>query len=480
MDLMGSDALQSEVSMRTMWADSMKAVKCQNARITYDDFLLLMKGQTRENPSSRSGSPVPAPVHHVHTVALDSSLSSLNASAKLPIVPEGEQPPDDVPVVEASPNMPHEILKREALAKPSSMTSPTTLRPKFSGPIDSPLSMDDDDDLIQNSSGPGVPGSVASLTPPSSPVRGASDYVTPRSGRKQIEFMGGMNSGIELPGLEVTSNGSRSPSYLGRGENARKRSVSYDEKAKDELENRESESKGELESKSEKLVGPDELHAVADIVRDMLLPETGHINVSSSDLGVDDKTSKSALVANRKLYRAHRQMRLAVLEASKRFEEQQAEHAKELLMARQAKEAGATTAGLVMRHGYHKQVSSRAIRQLLSENQAQQQQLVAVASRKGGRGRRTRKKTISDMSGMLSSIGQDEMVGVAVEAATEPPALEATQSTPLVPTASVDTAAAKQLESEGPSRAATVPGNFRTTTDPFSPKGKYGAITTPL
>ena len=48
MDLMGNDAYQSEEAMRRMWGDSMKACNCNHARITYDDFLLLMKGQTRE------------------------------------------------------------------------------------------------------------------------------------------------------------------------------------------------------------------------------------------------------------------------------------------------------------------------------------------------------------------------------------------------------------------------------------------------
>jgi hypothetical protein len=52
MDLMGSDALQSEDDMRRMWGDSIKAVKCQHARITYDDFLLLMKGQSQELPGA--------------------------------------------------------------------------------------------------------------------------------------------------------------------------------------------------------------------------------------------------------------------------------------------------------------------------------------------------------------------------------------------------------------------------------------------
>ena len=48
MDLMGNDAEQSEDAMRSMWGDSMKACNCSHARITYENFLLLMKGQTKE------------------------------------------------------------------------------------------------------------------------------------------------------------------------------------------------------------------------------------------------------------------------------------------------------------------------------------------------------------------------------------------------------------------------------------------------
>jgi hypothetical protein len=51
MDLMGSDAVQSKEEMLRMWGDGIQAVKGQHARITYDDFLLLMKGQTKETPS---------------------------------------------------------------------------------------------------------------------------------------------------------------------------------------------------------------------------------------------------------------------------------------------------------------------------------------------------------------------------------------------------------------------------------------------
>jgi hypothetical protein len=261
------------------------------------------------------------------------------------------------------------------------------------------------------------------------------------------------------------SDESKSPSYLGRGGLTRKRSVSLDETNKDR-----DDSEGKDASSIKEPDSAKNLHAVADIVRDMMLPESGHIHVSPA-FGVE---SKGGLAANRKLYRAHRQMRLAVLEASKRFEEQQAQHAKEVLIARQAKEGGAGSAGLVMRHGYTKQVSSDAIRQLLSENAARQQEMVAVASRKGGRGKRTRKKTISDIRVMLNAIGTED-TGVSSPTSAEPPELTPAQSSPIV----LPDASAKNLETEGPSRSATVPGEFRATADPFSRKGRYGAIAYP-
>jgi hypothetical protein len=113
-----------------------------------------------------------------------------------------------------------------------------------------------------------------------------------------------------------------------------------------------------------------------------------------------------ALVVNRKLYRAHRHLRLAVLEASKRFEEQQAEHAKQVISAaREASERHpgrerhrVVPAGLVMWHGQKKLVSTNSIRALLDRNWEQQNSLVEKANRSSGRGRRSKKKTVSDMS----------------------------------------------------------------------------------
>lgn len=155
-------------------------------------------------------------------------------------------------------------------------------------------------------------------------------------------------------------------------------------------------------------------------------------NPSKAELGVDarralslperhdaiqeEMSNKSALAVNRELYRAHRRMRISVVEASRRFEEKQAIRARDTLMKEQVKEA--MGAGLVMRHGTKLQVTSEAIRKYLDEAMAEQQVLLEKANRRGGRGRRTRKKTISDMSAMMSpSMGQDEMGEIAALAA---------------------------------------------------------------
>jgi hypothetical protein len=490
MDLMGSDALQGEEAMHQMWGDSIKSVNGQHARITYDDFLLLMKGQTKEGPD------------------LEASVSSLKPSKRLDVVPEsgvafGDSPkigeiakingiklPSgdivavDGTITEAKPSAKDAIHTPQRGVSPAAMSilksAPTTpsdhKKILDEEPIDSPLSMDADFDIT--SSGPGVPGSAASLTPPMSPARGASDYITPSCNRTLVDFQNLGEKGLSLPGFPKASGISKPAPY------SRGRSRSLDESEK-------------LEAKN--------LHAVADVVRDMLLPETDHSNLSRGlDEVVKDGT-KSALVVNRKLYRAHRQMRLAVLEASKRFEEQQAEHAKQVILAardeaegEEEKGLGMIQAGLVMRHGHTKQVSSKAIRTLLEENRVQQQALVEKANRRGGRGRRSRKKTTSDMSGMLSSIGQDDFSKIAVKAAADASTSNEeivvgslltggllseaviTEGKQALPTGGSDSQIPPALPdlnaAEGPTRGATVPGDFRRTSDPFGNTGKYGAI----
>merc|ERR1711957_524039 len=72
-----------------------------------------------------------------------------------------------------------------------------------------------------------------------------------------------------------------------------------------------------------------------DSRRAVALPE--HDPETKNSL-VNDKTL-SALQVNRQLYRSHRQMRLSVIDACKRFEEQQTRHAHGVLLALENEES---------------------------------------------------------------------------------------------------------------------------------------------
>jgi len=329
--------------------------------------------------------------------------------------------------------------------------------------IDSPLSTHEDNYHCE----PGIPGTAASLTPPVSPTRGAQDYITPLSGRRSVDLKVHNLEDMMMPGIllepGVVNGGFKKLSYVKR----RSRSVG------DEMDGEDP-----LAEKSEKKEEP---HFEKDSRRAMMLPEHDH-NVTEIDALVKDET-KSALVVNRKLYRAHRQMRLAVLEASKRFEEQQARHARDVILAQRESEGEEDIklyhAGLVMRHGHKRQVSSESVKLLLKEHREKQQVLVEKATKRGGRGRRNRKKTCSDMSGMLFSLEHEQVVNRSK--ATSCRVVECNESEeksekPALESALVE----KNIENEedskdGPQiRSATIPGEFRKSNDPFGAYGKYG------
>lgn len=106
---------------------------------------------------------------------------------------------------------------------------------------------------------------------------------------------------------------------------------------------------------------------------------------------------------NRRLYRAHREFRHSVTAACKRFEEEKLRRALETLKARENELQSKHTAGLVMRHG--QTLNEQSIKNFLKKTMEEQQAAVDQANRRGGRGRSSRKKTISDMSGMLALSG---------------------------------------------------------------------------
>lgn len=94
-------------------------------------------------------------------------------------------------------------------------------------------------------------------------------------------------------------------------------------------------------------------------------------------------SSASPLLANRALYRRHRGMRLAVLEASKQFDKKRTD--------RQTKDIP-VQAGLIMKRGAMPPVELE---------DAHTRALFDAAAKRCGRTRRTKNKTVSDVTGML-------------------------------------------------------------------------------
>jgi Ca2+-binding EF-hand superfamily protein len=109
--------------------------------------------------------------------------------------------------------------------------------------------------------------------------------------------------------------------------------------------------------------------------------------------------SKTPIEVNRAVYRAHREMRMAVLEASKRFEEERArrEHERKLAMGIPNGSTLHRRASLVMRRG------SAADLSLTREDKEQQGLLDSASQRSGRPPRRKRHRTVSDMTGMMNA-----------------------------------------------------------------------------
>jgi len=517
MDLMGNDASQSEDAMRRMWGDSMKACQNKDAHITYDDFLLLMKGQTRE--SARPGALAP-PAENVAMMGGSSrglGLGNLDTLHEIHSDHDDESPDksaihgDDVLVLPsgdvvhvadgAITDLKSKTTKRASMdsignrgsmqedlaVKRSSIGSVgsrnqlvalgsapgTPLIPSMAPPdIEEPLSMDDDDEMLSQQADlahqmkimqdAGMIASVPNLgsgsttgdfTPPQSPTRGARDFITPISQRAKLTSPASMKETV-LPELD-------------RPELSRLRSRSVDDRDRF----------GDVsDGETTPVLGL----LPADSRRAIVMPEHLH-NQEEVDSIIKDET-KTALVVNRQLYRAHRQMRLAVLEASKRFEEQRAEMEIERLKAANPKTI--PSAGLTMRHGHKKELSSDSLRHIMMQNQKNQNTNLEKANRRGGRGRRSRKKTVSDMAGMLSSVPAEELImdPTPSKADKESPTKEDTNgidpsdSTPAESAAPPESGVPELDETDSAEYEAkqhyhlkpTTPGVFRKTIDPFS------------
>uniref|UniRef100_A0A7R9ZP24 Uncharacterized protein n=1 Tax=Craspedostauros australis TaxID=1486917 RepID=A0A7R9ZP24_9STRA len=418
MDLVGTNDMQNEESTRKMWQESMKAVNCIQARITYDDFLLLMKGQERKAPRRKSF-----------------EQSTLAAALAMPL------PNSEISSTGSLTPKPDPTLQDSTKGEVMQLHPLPNLQP-------------------QDETKAAVPSPIMS-----SPRR-ASSASPP--GRKMIAEVLPVPEHEEAKGLDVTLTPTFPSRPAGADLGGRKRSLSLTDKDMD-----------------------------TRTISDDLMPKFGYdARRALAITEVAPGAPKSALAANKQLYRAHRQMRLAVLEASRRFEEKQVHRARDVLIAQKEAESAIQGAGLVMRHGTRAQVTSDAIRGYLQKTQQEQQQLVEKSSRRGGRGRSARKKTVSDMSEMMSgSLGQDELSLITAKIGSVTPKTDKSifqQSTgniglpeltegqvasaPPMPVLSSHVSIPEVKVVDRPDiRKATVPGNFQKTQDPFSSVGLYGA-----
>jgi hypothetical protein len=438
MDLIGSGSLQSEEAMRAMWGKTLNNYNCRTTHITYEDFLLIMKGQTRECSDQ------PDAVTASTLVPRVASTGQLNVTTGiLPVVQEEKES-----VIRAGEALPTHLRPITSAATPL-----TPLTPIISNQpaIDAPLSMDELDDMPLLGAGPMAP----TYSPP------------PTISGRRTDIIGSPESqpdGVLADDFDVFGNQSN-PDFVGippipsiprPSLYTRQKSKSMDE--------------SEI-NKSFDLP----LSFPNNARRAVALPETDpEVRDSLEDKNI------SALQANRKLYRAHRHMRLSVMDACKRFEEQQHKHARDVLLAQKAKDGNTkSAAGLVMRRVENKTVTSEEVKQLLEKNLKEQQDLMEKANRRGGRGRRTRKKTISDMSGMMGSLTSEELTGISIQASTaginsseRPPLSSQTENTAAAPIPPViETRLYEEVEMESPEtnlRAPTIPGDFRKVNDPFS------------
>jgi len=462
MDLMGDGSFENEDQMLKMWGESMKDVNLRF--INYDDFVLLMKGQKRD-PSSRFKRASLEGLAAVPEISFeeedDHDINEAQSSPMFreqgfPTLPLDAKATDETTAALRKPKL--EVLTSDLLASPgrnktfvrmgsnSAPATPVHFGKRFDEieQVDSRLSIDEDDaggsSVSFNEQVAFEMPDIGNLTPPQTPVRGPADYVTPISAARATAMVDSqLMSRLTPPDLSMT------PGVLPLSSLTRGRSVSLDEKDAD----------ASFESRRSMMFKRDSRRAMA-------IPEHTH-DVSGIDRVIEDRT-KTPLVVNRALYRAHREFRHAVTEACKRFEDEQLRRAKETLSRTDLN----YSAGLVMRHG--QALSEGSIKNFLKKTMEEQQKKVDQANRRGGRGGRSRKKTISDMSGMMGPSPPE----------TPTPTVRQTVDLPK------KEALAPVKENENLLRNPTKPGEFRKTNyDPFQRKsifenkGGAGRVTPP-
>ncbi|KAL7436643.1 hypothetical protein ACHAXH_006174 [Discostella pseudostelligera] len=365
MDLIGNGAVHSEEALREMWGEASR--NNSNACITYEDFLLLMKGQTKPAPSKS----------RTHAPMLD----------KFPLEPVMEGTSEDTLVA--------------SLSMTGGFMSPSSFDGEGES-SDGPVCIDDDGDD------------------------------------------GALNQGFaEAVQHQVTGFAIKESLEKSKIPDSKLRSKSFDSE--------------------ESPPSPASWKNMA-----VNLPEHNRTSVKVNNL-LNDK-SKTPLVVNRELYRAHRSLRLAILDASKRLEDERQRRAREEMRKEQAWSNNG--AGLIMRHGG--ELSADAIKQFVVQQQKEEQRKVQEASKRSGR--HSRNKTASDIRGMFTGSGSDlnNLTAPVIREAVAHGGIPDFRSPPspgvLVKSSTHDESrVAPDLPELPVVRTATQPGQFRKTDyDPFS------------
>eukprot|EP00592_Proboscia_alata_P026969 CAMPEP_0194444248 /NCGR_PEP_ID=MMETSP0176-20130528/127161_1 /TAXON_ID=216777 /ORGANISM="Proboscia alata, Strain PI-D3" /LENGTH=1036 /DNA_ID=CAMNT_0039270601 /DNA_START=128 /DNA_END=3238 /DNA_ORIENTATION=+ len=379
LDLMGNDA--TEDSLKEMYIESLDQCQCQHSRITYEDFLLLMKGQSKPRKQ------IPDGVTHEHSrITYEDFLLLMKGQSK-----PRKQISGGVlhsPVVNTRKlSVPVPLFNLDECGKDIAVPMPTleeTSEPS-SSPLEKKKSMFLENNIDESDNCPVMLGDYFDTMPPEPTLlEGRSATV----GAKSMESI--KKSII----TEAFTSPNESSSIAMAAVRRMPQEINISETI---LSGRNETSKPLMRavlsrhrSKSVDMGENDTLFDGEEIVEDDL---------------------RSTLAVNREIYRSHRRLRLAVLEASKRFEEEQVTRTKH-----QLKEGGLLSedgqmvesgAGLVMRRGHkrNKQLSSEieTVRKILQVKQEEEQKQLEQVNKKVGRGRRSRKKVVSDMSGMMSS-----------------------------------------------------------------------------
>jgi len=480
MDLMGSDAVQGEEALRKMWGDSMKDCNCSLARITYEDFVLIMKGQTREFETTTDCAGVVARTESGQRLngALTHAVNEVDEAELAAAAAKGGGVATTMTSVSPTNHL-HHLHHHHHHPHHLSPMNPHHLNPingLFNGvpgsPMfqESPLSMDEDDDAV------GLPDTapfpvLPAFSPPSTPNRvTGSPRATTEIKAKQPQRQQPVSVMEEVMAQTVNSNPESNNASSYRVPQIPKPSVIHvrvKSRSFDEREMKKS-------------------FCDVDSRRALALPE----HDPEQKKKIMNDTQLSALQVNRQLYRSHRQMRLSVIDACKRFEEHQARHAHGVLLAEKNKASKAGKAGLVMRRVDNKTVSSEEIKQRLEQNRKTHQELMDKANHRSGKQRSRRKRTVSDLSAMMGSLSSEEMTKISVQAQstitqplipedrTSSCSIESTiKPLSIIPTV-IETKPLEATDDGTNFRPATVPGEFRRVNDPFGSHGKYASMMT--